>query len=441
MTENEVMSNIVAIVGRPNVGKSTLFNRLTGMRKAIIHESSGVTRDRHYGKSDWNGVEFSVIDTGGYVKHTEDIFEEEISKQVILAIDEADVILFMTDVLSGVTDLDMEVAEILRKSAKKTFVVVNKVDNVGRSYDVAEFYKLGIENVFGLSSINGGGTGELLDEVVKSLKNVKNQEELEDIPKFAIIGRPNVGKSSLVNSLIGQERNIVTPISGTTRDSVHTRYNKYGHDFYLIDTAGLRKKRKIGEEIEFYSTLRSVRAIEHADVCMLLVDAELGFQAQDMTIFSLVVRNNKGIVILVNKWDIIEKTNHTTKQFTSNIKEKIAPFTDIPVIFISALQKQRIFKALEEAIAVSQRRSVRIKTSQLNKTLLPEIEKAPPPRYKGKTVKIKYISQLPLAYPAFVFFCNLPQYIKEPYKRYVENKLRAHFNFSGVPVKLYFRQK
>jgi GTP-binding protein len=436
------MSNIVAIVGRPNVGKSTLFNRLIGQRKAIIHESSGVTRDRHYGKSEWNGMEFSVIDTGGFVENSDDVFEEEIRKQVILAIEESDIILFVVDVLIGVTDLDENVAQMLRKCKKPVFLTVNKVDTSERLYDANDFYRLGLGEIYCISSVNGAGTGDLLDALTKAFpKPVKELEIEDDIPKFSIVGRPNVGKSSLINALLNEERNIVTPIAGTTRDTLHTRYNKFGHDFYLVDTAGLRKKGKIIDEIEFYSTMRSVRAIENSDVCLLMLDATQGIEAQDLNIFSLIEKNHKGVVILVNKWDLVEKENNATKEFTETIKSRIAPFSDVPILFISALTKQRIFKALELAVEVYHNRRQKITTSQLNTIMLEEIENHHPPVTKGKEVRIKYITQLPIHYPVFAFFCNLPQYVKDPYKRFLENKIRSHFNFSGVPIEIFMRKK
>lgn len=434
------MSNILAIVGRPNVGKSTFFNRMTASRQAIVEETSGVTRDRHYGKSDWNGVEFSVIDTGGYVVGSEDVFEEEIRKQVNLAIDEADAIIFIVDVKTGLLGMDEDVAQILRKSKKKVFLVANKVDNQNKMAEVAEFYQLGLGEVFAVSAINGGGTGELLDEVVKVFEN-KTPEELPDLPKFAVVGRPNVGKSSLVNAFLGDERNIVTPVAGTTRDSIYTRYNAFGFDFLLVDTAGLRKKGKVTENIEFYSNLRSVRAIENSDVCFLMIDASEGFEAQDQNIFHLIYKNRKGVVIVVNKWDLIEKETKTHLQFENFIKDKIAPFTDVPIVFTSVPKKQRIFKALELGAEVYNNQKLNITTSKLNELLLPIIESNPPPALKGKFVKIKYVTQLKTKFPAFVFFCNMPQYVKEPYKRFIENQLRKQFNFSGVPIQIYFRKK
>lgn len=435
------MGKIIAIVGRPNVGKSTLFNRLTGTQSAIVDETAGVTRDRHYGKVEWQGREFSIIDTGGYVTNSDDIFEEEIRKQVVLAIDEADVIIFLVDVANGITDLDESVADILRRARKKVFVVVNKVDNNERQYDAQVFHKLGLGELHLVSSINGSGTGDLLDEIVKSQDFDKIEEDTSEIPKLAIIGRPNVGKSSLVNALLGEDRHIVTPLAGTTRDSIYTRYNKYNHDFYIIDTAGLRKKGKVTEDLEFYSVLRAVRSIENSDVCLLMLDAERGIEAQDLNIFKLIQKNKKGVVIIVNKWDLIEKDNHSTKKYEEVIKQRIAPFTDIPIIFTSTITKQRIHKVIETAMEVYNNRRNRIPTSKLNEYMLPLVEAYPPPATKGKYVKIKYVTQLPSLTPQFVFFCNLPQYVKEPYKRYVENKLREQYNFSGVPIQIYFRDK
>lgn len=435
------MSRIVAIVGRPNVGKSTLFNRLTGERKAIVDQQAGVTRDRHYGKCEWNGVEFSLIDTGGYVTNSDDVFEEQIRRQVKLALDEADLVLFLTDVKNGITDLDDAIAQILRRSEKKVILAVNKVDNHERLYDANEFYALGLGDYFPVSSINGSGTGDLLDAVTNSFPEHDPAPDEEETPKYAIIGRPNVGKSSFVNALLGQERNIVTPVSGTTRDAIYTRYKKYNHDFYLIDTAGLRKKTKVSQDVEFYSVMRSVRAIEAADVCFLLIDAVQGIEAQDVNIFRLVQRNRKGIVILVNKWDLVEKETSSTKKYTEKLHERFAPFVDLPIVFISALTKQRIHKALELGLEVSQNRAQRIKTSVLNDLLLPEIKAKHPPAVKGRQISIKYVRQLPSKSPAFAFYCNYPQYIKDPYKRYLENRLRSHFNFTGVPIQIFFRKK
>ena len=435
------MANIVAIVGRPNVGKSTLFNRLVGQRKAIVDPTSGVTRDRIYGKSDWNGIDFSVIDTGGWITNSDDIFEEEIRKQVKLAIDEADVILFLVDVATGITDMDTEVANLLRRTEKKVLLVVNKVDNHLRQFDAYEFYNLELGDPFTVSSINGSGTGDLLDEVVKSFSKVDDDEEELEIPRISIVGRPNVGKSSLINALVGEERNIVTPIAGTTRDSVHSRYNKYGHDFIMIDTAGLRKKGKVTEDLEFYSVLRSVRTIENSDVCILMVDATQGIEAQDLNIFNLIVRNRKGVVLVVNKWDLVEKNHKTTAEYTKAIKERIAPFQDVPIVFTSAITKQRILKVLEEAMMVYRNRTQRISTSELNEFTQEVVDAYPPPAWKGKFIKIKYATQLPTHAPSFAFFCNLPQYVKEPYKRYIENKIRERYNFSGVPMQIFFRKK
>jgi GTPase len=435
------MSNIVAIVGRPNVGKSTFFNRLTESRQAIVDDMPGVTRDRNYGNVLWNGIEFSIIDTGGYVSGSDDIFEEEIRRQVNLAIEEADLIIFVVDVESGITDLDISVYDLLRRNPKPVITVVNKVDNHQRSLDANEFYTLGIEKIFCVSSVNGSGTGDLLDEVIEKLP--KKEEVVVDgnIPRITIVGRPNVGKSSIINTLVGEERHVVTEIAGTTRDSVAQRYNKFGHDFILVDTAGLRKKTKVAEDVEFYSVMRSVRSIEDSDICILVIDATRGVEGQDVSIFHLIHRNKKGIVVVVNKWDLIEKDNHTMKAIERDILEKFAPITDIPIVFTSALTKQRILKVLEEAMHVSENRKRHIPTSKLNELLLGLIEAYPPPAYKGKHIKIKYITQLPTYNPSFVFFCNLPQYIKDPYKRYLENKIRSNFNFTGVPIQLFFRQK
>lgn len=434
------MGNIVAIVGRPNVGKSTFFNRLIQKRQAIVDSVSGVTRDRHYGKTDWNGKEFSVIDTGGYIVGSDDIFEGEIRKQVDLAIEEANAILFLVDAQQGVTDMDMTVAKHLRKSDKPVFLVANKVDNGQILQEAVELYALGMGDYFCISSINGSGTGELLDELIAKLPDAEAEED-SDLPRFAIVGRPNVGKSSFVNALVGEERNIVTDIAGTTRDSLDTHYTKFGHDFVLVDTAGVRKKKKVSEDLEFYSVMRSIRSIEYSDVCLLLIDATLGFESQDQSIFHLADKNRKGIVILVNKWDLVDKDTHTTKAYEAAIREKIAPFTDVPILFISALTKQRLLKALEIAIKVSEDRKARISTSKLNDVMLPFIEHNPPPATKGKYIRIKFCTQLPTKTPTFAFFANLPQYIKEPYKRYIENKLRESFNFSGVPLQIFFRKK
>ena len=436
------MSNIVAIVGRPNVGKSTFFNRLIQRREAIVDAVSGVTRDRHYGKSDWNGKEFSLIDTGGYVKGSDDVFEAEIDKQVELAIDEADAIIFMVDVESGVTGMDEDVARLLRKVSKPVFLVVNKVDNGKRAEDAVEFYSLGLGEYFTIASINGSGTGDLLDALVEALPEIEDIKDEEDaLPRFAVVGRPNAGKSSFINALIGEDRYIVTDIAGTTRDAIDTKYNRFGFDFNLVDTAGIRKKNKVKEDLEFYSVMRSVRAIEHADVCLLVVDATRSFDGQVQNIFWLAQRNRKGIVVLVNKWDLVEKNHKTTLEYEKHIRKQLEPFTDVPIIFMSTLTKQRIYKAIETAVEVYNNRSKKIKTSELNETLLPIIENYPPPALKGKFVKIKYIMQLPTPQPQFAFFCNLPQYVSESYKRFLENKMRQIYDFSGVPISIYMRKK
>ena len=435
------MSNIVAIVGRPNVGKSTFFNRLTESRAAIVDDMPGVTRDRNYGKSLWNGVEFSIIDTGGYVSGSDDIFEEEIRRQANLAIQESDVIVFLVDVESGLTELDIAVYDLLRRNVKPVITVVNKVDNHQRSLDANEFYELGVEKLFCVSSVNGSGTGDLLDEIVDLLPKKVEEEVDEKIPRIAVVGRPNVGKSSIINTLVGEDRHIVTDVAGTTRDAVAQKYNKFGHNFILVDTAGLRKKTKVAEDVEFYSVMRSVRTIEDSDVCVLVLDATRGVEGQDVSIFHLIHRNKKGIVVVVNKWDLIEKDNHTMKKFEDDILEKFAPVVDIPIVFTSALTKQRILKILEDAMMVFENRNRHIATSKLNELLLELIEAYPPPAYKGKYIKIKYITQLPTKIPSFAFFCNLPQYIRDPYKRYLENKIRDNFNFKGIPIQLYFRQK
>ena len=435
------MSSIVAIVGRPNVGKSTFFNRLIQRREAIVDAVSGVTRDRHYGKSDWNGKEFSIIDTGGYVKGSDDIFESEIDKQVELAIDEADAIIFMVDVESGVTGMDEDVANLLRRVNKPILLAVNKVDNAARAANAVEFYNLGLGDYFTIASINGSGTGELLDALVEALPEHEEEKESE-LPRFAVVGRPNAGKSSFINALIGEERYIVTDIAGTTRDAIDTKYNRFGFEFNLVDTAGIRRKSKVKEDLEFYSVMRSIRAIEHCDVCILILDATRGFDGQVQNIFWLAERNRKGIVILVNKWDLIDnKQSNTLREFENDIRREIEPFTDVPIVFISVLTKQRIFKAIETAVEVFKNRSKKIKTSVMNDTMLPIIERNPPPAYKGKYVKIKYCMQLPTPQPQFAFFCNLPQYIRDPYKRFIENQLRKEFDFHGVPVSVYFRKK
>ncbi|MDR1172296.1 MAG: ribosome biogenesis GTPase Der [Bacteroidales bacterium] len=436
------MGNIAAIIGRPNVGKSTLFNRLTGRKAAIVDEQAGVTRDRHYGKVEWNGQEFSVIDTGGYVTNSDDIFEEEIRKQVMLAIEEADLILFLVDVTCGITDLEEGIADILHRTNKKILLVVNKVDTSERQYDAAVFYGLGLGDYFTISSINGSGTGDLLDAILERFpEKEQTPGEQDELPRVTIVGRPNVGKSSLINALTEEDRNIVTPLAGTTRDTIDTLYNKYGHLFYLVDTAGLRKKTKVNEDIEFYSIMRAIRAIENSDVCLLMIDATQGIEAQDLNIFRLIQRNRKGVVILANKWDLIEKDTHTAKQYEEAIRSRIAPFTDVPIIFTSVLTRQRIKKVLDIAMETYQNRTKRIPTHKLNEVMLRVIDAYHPPAIKGKQIKIKYVTQLPTLAPSFVFFCNLPQYIRDPYKRYLENKLRENFDFSGVPIQLFFRNK
>ena len=423
------------------MGKSTLFNRLVGGRKAIVNEESGVTRDRNYGKSDWGGKEFSVIDTGGYVSNSSDIFEEEINKQVILAMEEADVILFVCDVELGITDLDQSFARLLRKVTKPTYIVVNKVDNGERMYGIHEFHKLGIgEELFPISSASGSGTGELLDKIITHFTE-SSVDDTDELPRIAIVGRPNVGKSSAINALIGKERNIVTDVAGTTRDSLTTHYTQFGHDFLLVDTAGLRKRAKVHEDVEFYSVMRSVRAIEDSDVCMLLIDATKGMEAQDLSIFHLIERNNKGLVLVVNKWDLIEKDNKTMQNYEKELRQRIAPFNDVEIVFTSALTKQRLLKALEAAIEAFQHRSQKVKTSELNNVMLEEIENFPPPSVKGKYIRIKYVTQLPSKTPSFAFYCNLPQYVREPYKRFLENKIRSHWKFTGVPIQIFMRKK
>ena len=434
------MSAIVAVVGRPNVGKSTFFNRLIKRREAIVDAVSGVTRDRHYGKTDWNGVSFSVIDTGGYLAGGDDSFEKEINKQVALAIDEADAIIFMVNVEEGLTGMDEAVAEMLRKCHKPILVAVNKVDSNNRRNDMHEFYALGFEHLYALSSVNGSGTGELLDDLV-ALLPVKEPQEENTLPRFAVVGRPNAGKSSFINALIGEDRYIVTDIAGTTRDAIDTKYNRFGFEFNLVDTAGIRRKSKVKEDLEFYSVMRSIRAIEHSDVCILMLDAMRGFESQDANIFWLAQRNRKGIVILVNKWDLVEKENNTAKEYEAVIRKEIEPFTDVPILFVSALNKQRIYKAIETAVAVYNNRTKRIPTRKLNEVMLPIIENYPPPAIKGKYIKIKFCTQLPTPMPQFAFFANLPQYVKDPYRRFIENKLRENFDFNGVPIDVYFRQK
>ena len=436
------MSEVVAIVGRPNVGKSTLFNRLIGARKAIIDDVSGVTRDRIYGFSDWNGRDFTVIDTGGFVTGSEDIFESAIRDQVKIAMDEADIIIFLTDVTTGITDLDADVADMLRKSTKKIILAVNKVDNNTRLLSANEFWALGFENTTFLSSMTGSGSGELLDLVTELLPPAKSKEDTDrEIPRIAVVGRPNVGKSSFVNALLDEERNIVTDIAGTTRDSIDSSYNKYGMEFILVDTAGIRKKKKVHEDLEFYSVIRAVKSIDEADVCLLLIDATQGIEAQDMNIINLVQKRKKGLVILVNKWDLVEKDTHTAKEYEQMVKQKIAPFNDVPILFISALEKQRIFKALELAKEVFLRRTQKITTSKLNDVMLPILERNPPPSHRGRFIKIKFITQLPTYYPTFAYFCNHPKHVKKEYRNFIENKMRELFDFTGVPINIYFREK
>lgn len=439
------MGKLVAIVGRPNVGKSTLFNRLTETRAAIVNDTSGTTRDRQYGKVLWNGVEFSIVDTGGWVVNSDDIFEEEINKQVSLAIEEADVILFMVDIKNGVTDLDDHVAEILRRCKKPVLLVTNKADsNEQALYGAAEFYSLGLGDPYSVSAINGSGTGDLLDEILRLMPEESTQEEeIENIPRFAIVGRPNAGKSSIINAFIGEERNIVTDIAGTTRDSIYTRYNKFGFDFYLVDTAGIRKKAKVNEDIEYYSVIRSIRAIENSDVCVLMIDATRGIESQDANIFSLIQKNKKGLVVCVNKWDLVEnKSTEAIKAMENAIRSRFAPFTDFPIIFGSALTKQRIYKVIETAVEVYQNRQRKVPTSKLNTVMQEAIAAYPPPANKGKYVKIKYITMLKESMvPSFVFFCNLPQWVKDPYKRYLENKIRENWNYTGTPINIFMREK
>ena len=436
------MSNIVAIVGRPNVGKSTLFNRLTKSRNAIVEEMSGVTRDRIYGTSEWNGKEFSVIDTGGYVRGSDDIFEAEIRKQVEIAIDEANAVIFVSDVTTGITDLDEAVAAILRKSNKPTFVVANKVDNATRVNDAFEFYNYGLGDVFNISANNGSGSGELLDELVKVFKDIEEDDEEHTIPRISVVGKPNVGKSSFVNAITGEERNIVTPISGTTRDAIDTDFNLFGFDFKLVDTAGIRKKNKVHEDVEFYSVIRSVRSIEYSDVCIFIIDATEGLQKQDLNIFYIIEKNKKGVVLLVNKWDLIEdKSPEYVKTYEDGLREALAPFNDVPIIFTSTITKQRLHRALEKTMEVYENRIQKIPTSELNNFLQEVVEHNPPPSVKGKYIKIKFVTQLPTHSPSFALFCNLPQYIREDYRRFIENKLRQRFNFEGVPIRVFFRKK
>lgn len=435
------MANLVAIVGRPNVGKSTLFNRLTGTRKAIVDETAGVTRDRQYGKVFWNGKEFSIIDTGGYCTNTDDVFEEEIRKQVKLAIDEAAVILFVVDTQTGITDYDDMVADMLRRSRKPVVVVVNKVDTGDGLHGMHEFYSFGLGELFPISSASGSGTGDLLDHLLTLLPDDVTSDIDDSLPKFTVVGRPNAGKSSIINAFIGEDRNIVTDVAGTTRDSIFTRYNKFGKDFYLVDTAGLRKRNKEKDDVEFYSSMRSIRSIESADVCILMIDASRGLESQDKKIFGLIERNKKGVVVVVNKWDLIEKGNNTMKEWEDNIRKEFAPYTDIPIIFTSVPNKQRIHKVVEEACRVFDNMKRKVGTSQLNELLLPAIESFPPPMFKGKLVKIKYVTQIPTPTPTFAFFCNLPQYVREPYCRRLENIIRKHWDFSGVPVGIVMRKK
>ena len=436
--------NLVAIVGRPNVGKSTLFNRLVGNRQAIVDETAGVTRDRHYGKCEWCGHEFSVVDTGGFTSGSDDVFEGEIRKQVLIAIEECDLVLFMVEAATGITDFDEEIADILRRCKKPVVLTVNKVDTGDKMYDSYQFYGLGLGDPIAIAAATGGGTGDLLDKVVELLPKETKEvvDPYEGLPRFTIVGKPNVGKSSLTNALLGEDRNIVTPVAGTTRDAISSHYNKFGHEFMIVDTAGLRKKAKVTEDLEFYSVLRSIRAIENSDVCILMIDATSGIEAQDMSIFNLIIRNKKGCVIVVNKWDLVpDKTANTMKEFKAAIAKRIAPLSDVPIIFTSATNKQRIMDVLDAAEHVYENYSRRIPTSQLNEVMLPEIENYPPPAWKGKYIKIKYITQLPTPSPSFAFFCNLPQYIRDPYKRFLENKLRSHFDYSGCVLQVFLRQK
>ncbi len=435
------MSNIVAIVGRPNVGKSTLYNRLIGGRQAIVDNVSGVTRDRQYGTSDWNGKQFTVVDTGGFVKSSEDVFEKEVRSQVKIAIDESTAIIFLVDVTTGVTDLDEDMARMLRRSDRPTILIVNKVDNQERMLEANEFYSLGFEETLFISSLTGSGTGEMLDALVEYLEDEKEVEESE-VPKFAIVGQPNVGKSSFVNSLLGVDRNIVTDIAGTTRDTIHSRYKKFDKDFILLDTAGIRKKSKVHENLEFYSVMRAIRAIEEADVCILMVDAQTSIEHQDMSIFKLAQKRNKGIVLVVNKWDLVgDKETNSVRDFEKELRKKIAPFNDVPIVFVSVIEKQRIFKAIEKALEVAENRTRKIKTSKLNDVMLKEIERYPPPAHRGRFVSIKFVSQIPIYYPTFAFYCNHPKHVKESYRHFIENRLRENFNFTGVPIKIYFREK
>ena len=434
---------LVAIVGRPNVGKSTLFNRLVGMRQAIVDETAGVTRDRHYGKCEWCGTEFSVVDTGGYTSNSDDVFEEAIRRQVVIAVDEADVVLFMVEAATGITDYDSEIADLLRRSKKPVILCVNKVDSGEKMYDAYDFYSLGLGEIWTISAANGSGTGDLLDELVRVLpkEEAPDEDSHKDLPHVAIVGRPNVGKSSLTNALLGEDRNIVTPVAGTTRDSISTYYNKFGHEFMLVDTAGIRRKNRVHEDLEFYSVMRSIRAIEHSDVCVLMIDANLGMEAQDMNIFNIIQKNRKGCVIVVNKWDLFEKESNTMKRYIDSLKERLSPFDDVPIVFTSVTEKQRILTVLDEVAHVADNMTKKIPTSALNDVMLEEIENYPPPAWKGKYIKIKYLTQLPTRTPQFAFFCNLPQWVKDPYKRFLENRLREHFDFTGCPIQIYMRAK
>jgi len=434
--------SLVAIVGRPNVGKSTLFNRLVGMRQAIVDDISGVTRDRHYGRCEWCGREFSVVDTGGYTTNSDDVFESAIRRQVEIAIEEADVILFMVEAATGITDYDSEIADVLRRSKKPVVLCVNKVDSGDKIFDSYQFYSLGLGELYSISAANGSGTGDLLDAVIAVLPEEKEEKDpYEGLPRIAIVGKPNVGKSSLTNALLGEERNIVTPVAGTTRDAIETYYNKFGHEFMLVDTAGIRRKTKVHEDLEFYSVLRSIRAIEHSDVCILMIDATTGMESQDMNIFNLIIKNRKACVLVVNKWDLFIKDNNTLRDYENALRSKLAPFDDIPIVFSSVLKMQRVQNILTAATESYSNYSQKIPTARLNESLLPVIEETPPPAWKGKYVKIKYVTQLPTKFPAFAFFCNLPQYVKDPYKRFLENQLRANFNLTGCPVQIYIRQK
>lgn len=434
--------SLVAIVGRPNVGKSTLFNRLVGMRQAIVDDISGVTRDRHYGRCEWCGREFSVVDTGGYTTNSEDVFEAAIREQVQIAINEADVILFMVEAATGVTDYDAEIADVLRRAKKPVILAVNKVDSGEKMYDAYQFYSMGLGELFSISAANGSGTGDLLDAIVKVLpEDVQTEDPYAGLPRIAIVGKPNVGKSSLTNALLGTDRNIVTPVAGTTRDAIETYYNKFGHEFMLVDTAGIRRKAKVHEDLEFYSVMRSIRAIEHSDVCIMMIDATTGMEAQDMNIFNLILKNRKGVVLVVNKWDLFIKDSNTLKVYEQTLRSRLAPFTDVPIIFTSVLKMTRIQDVLDAVTRVYENYSTKIPTARINEAMLPIIEETPPPSIKGKYVKIKYITQLPTRFPAFAFFCNLPQYIKEPYKRFLENKLRENFDLTGCPIQIFFRQK